>query len=201
MSAIEIPKVKAGHKGRKMDEHGLGVSYETILPGPGEDGGISIQTGVFNASEKTIKYVTFTFVPYNAVEDIVTCEKTGKTESQEKFTGPLEPKQYKKIEIKNVWYSPEITKVVVKEARVQYMDNTEETILGEDIVDTLDPASECQKKHKADQAAKEAEKYAKMTPQELAREERERKRKEAEEKQYEAGLKAAAWIKKLFGMK
>lgn len=42
-----------------------------------------------NDSGKTIKYITFTVVPYNAVGDMVSCTITGKTAVNEKYTGPF----------------------------------------------------------------------------------------------------------------
>lgn len=51
-----------------------------------------------NDSGKTIKYIYFTVVPYNAVNDIVSCSITGDTYTTLKCTGP-----YKPFDINDTW--------------------------------------------------------------------------------------------------
>lgn len=56
-----------------------------------------------NDSGKTIKYIYFTVVPYNAVNDIVSCRITGDTYTTLKCTGP-----YKTFDINDIGFSSEI---------------------------------------------------------------------------------------------
>ena len=53
-------------------------------------GGASPRIGFKNNSGKTIKYIEFTMVPYNAVDDAVTCEIRGYSSVVGRVTGPIE---------------------------------------------------------------------------------------------------------------
>ena len=105
-------------------------------------GGVSVfHTEFFNASEKEIKYLTFTYVPYNSVGDVVSCTIKKISEARCQLTGPIEPNRKDFIKWENLWYNPTISTAKIKEVKIQYMDDTEETISGEDIVDVENPNS------------------------------------------------------------
>ena len=53
-------------------------------------GGVSPSIGYRNNSGKTIKYIEFTMVPYNAVGDPVSCTIRGYSSAVGKVTGPIE---------------------------------------------------------------------------------------------------------------
>lgn len=53
-------------------------------------GGVSPSIGYRNNSGKTIKYIDFTMVPYNAVGDPVSCTIRGYSSAVGEVTGPIE---------------------------------------------------------------------------------------------------------------
>ena len=95
---------------------------------------IEIGHQFYNAGEKEIKYLTFSYLPYNSVNDIVACTVSGKTEVSGKFTGPLSPKHKFYVKWEHMWYNPTIVKVVLTRIHIQYMDDTEEMIEGKDVI-------------------------------------------------------------------
>lgn len=112
-----------------------------IVPKANSVGGVSVSHMYFNASGKEMKYITFTYVPYNSVKDMVTCTVSKKSKASGRLTGPIEPKYYGVIEWDNLWYNPTVSHVLVDEVYIEYMDGTSETIDGKDILDTQDPNS------------------------------------------------------------
>lgn len=96
-------------------------------------GGIGAKHEYYNASDKTIKYVTFEYVPYNSVGDIVVDSISNKAEKKGKITGPIEPNEKVTAEWEILWYNPTIATAKVKSIFVQYMDGSEEVINENDI--------------------------------------------------------------------
>ena len=96
--------------------------------------GVKVFHEYYNAGEKEIKYITFSYVPYNAVNDVVACTSTGKAEASGKLTGPIPAKHKSYISWENIWYNPTVTTAALTQIHVQYMDNTEELIDGKDVV-------------------------------------------------------------------
>lgn len=96
-------------------------------------GGIGAKHEYYNASDKTIKYVTFEYVPYNTVGDIVVDSVSHQAEKRGKITGPIEPNEKVTAEWDILWYNSTISTVKVKSIFVQYMDGSEEVINEEDI--------------------------------------------------------------------
>ena len=116
MSTIEVGKVNV-----KLSEFSKGVN---------------ISHSYYNAGEKEIKYITFFYLPYNSVNDIVTCEVSKRSEASCRVTGPSPPKyQCHSFKREHIWYNETVSKVIISKIRIQYMDNTEEAIHGNDIVD------------------------------------------------------------------
>ena len=103
--------------------------------------GVKVSHEYYNAGEKGIKYITFSYLPYNSVNDVVACRINGKTEASGKLTGPIPPKHYGNITWENMWYNPTVTTAVLTKIYVQFMDNTEEVIGGKDILTIDDPKS------------------------------------------------------------
>lgn len=111
-------------------------------PSPNSAGGVDVCHTIFNASEKSMKYITFTYIPYNSVGDILSCTVKRQSEMSCKVTGPFTPGQESYLHWENVWYNPTVVDAKIKEVKIQYMDDTEETIAGEDILDEENPDSE-----------------------------------------------------------
>ena len=114
---------------------------------------VGISHKYYYTGKKVIKYLTFSYLAYNAVDDVVECLASGVTEVSGKVTGPISPKlfNYKKsewyfdydqeVEWKSLWINPTVSRVVVTKIHIQYMDNTEEVIDGKDIVSMDDKNS------------------------------------------------------------
>ncbi len=137
----------------------------------------------YNAGEKEIKYITFTYVPYNSVKDAVACTVSGEIEKSGKLTGPIPPKHKSFVKWENMWFNPTIESAVLTEIRIQYMDNSEEVIEGEDIVSIHDKNSIYYRDigRKEEEERKEAAK--KRKEEEERRKAAEEKRKEEQKKQ------------------
>lgn len=156
MSVIEISSLFPGHVEIKMLSSGS--TYEGWDRGPNHVNGVGVKHDYFNASEKDIKYLTFVYEAYNQVDDVVTCQTSGKTEGRGKLTGPIKSHEKYEVTWDALWYNPTITKVVIKEIHVQYMDDSEETIPGDQLLSMYDDDSEYQKQKNARKAAEEARK-------------------------------------------
>ena len=130
--------------------------------------GVDVQHEYYNAGEKTIKYITFSYIPYNSVNDIVACTASGKTEVNGKLTGPISPKHKSYVEWRNMWFNPTVSTVVISRIHIQFMDDTEEVIDGKDVVFTDNPKSAYYRditipeQKEAEKRNKEAEKRKKI---------------------------------------
>ena len=131
MSAIEVGFLLVGHRG--IDTYSDGRPYERFMLGPNKFNGVGVSHKIYNASDKTIKYITFTYIPYNAVGDVIKCQTSGKSEVSAKLTGPLQPNEEAIVEFDALWYNPTIKKAVIKEVVIQYMDNSKDVISGENL--------------------------------------------------------------------
>ncbi len=142
MSAIEISK-----------------AYVSI---PNSAGGVDVFHEIYNATEKEMKYITFTYVPYNPVDDIVSCTVKKKSEVSCQLAGPFKPGDVTYVDWKNLWYNPTISSTRIKEIEIEYMDGSTEMLLGEEIVDFESPDSKLGK-------IREAERLKSAEEEEMAR--------------------------------
>ncbi len=117
------------------------IEVGTILTKTNSADGVEVTHNYYNAGEKEIKYITFTYLPYNSVNDVVASKIGGNTEAIGKLTGPILPEYYGSVTFENMWYNPTITKAVITNIHIQFMDNTEEVIDGKDILNIDDPKS------------------------------------------------------------
>lgn len=87
-----------------------------------------------NNTEKDIKYATVFLKPYNAVKEVVYCEITGMAERGIRLTGPLSPGASRgDFYLPLMWYNPSISDIKVDRVELVYMDNTHETVPGNEI--------------------------------------------------------------------
>ena len=105
--------------------------YDNWVDGPSSSGRIGIRFSFTYEGPKTIKYCTFTFVPINAVDDVVACTRTGEVEIQLQITGPLRSGRY--FARSEGWYNRTIRDVLPPRVDIQYMDGSTETISGEQL--------------------------------------------------------------------
>lgn len=91
---------------------------------PNSADGVDITVKFTNKSNKTIKYITFTVVPYNAVNDVVSCEIRGRTTANLQVTGPIIKDEDNQANFENVWYNSTIKKCEIESVKIDYMDGT-----------------------------------------------------------------------------
>lgn len=108
--------------------------YEGWHGGPNSAGGYSVRWDFKNTTGKTIKYASFWFTPYNAVNDEVCCSIRRKSTDGVKFTGPLADGAIETGTFwENAWYNNSISTVRMTKVYIEYMDGTTETIFPSDI--------------------------------------------------------------------
>lgn len=102
---------------------------------PNSAGGVNLRVRWQNKSSKVIKYADFTVVPYNAVGDIVQCTIRRSSEYTGRVTGPIDAGGwYGGIYYwQTAWYNNTIVKAELKKIKLEYMDGTFETLLGEEV--------------------------------------------------------------------
>lgn len=84
--------------------------------------GTSAKIEVYNPAKKTIKYIWFSFVGYNAVGDVVSSK--GQTIRTMKAVGPIKEKETGSYEFSYVWFSDLVQTAKLKAIKIQYMDGT-----------------------------------------------------------------------------
>ncbi len=135
---------------------------------PNSAGGVDVFHEIYNATEKEMKYITFTYVPYNSVGDMVSCTVKKRSEVSCKLTGPFKPGDATYVDWKNVWYNPTISLTGIKEVNIEYMDGSTETIPGGEILDIENPDSKLGK-------IREAERIKQAEEEEIARKKNKKK--------------------------
>lgn len=126
---VIVGKFSLGHMG-----YSYGSSVESWQFGPNSVGGVGVKFSFKNDTEKTVKYASFTFLPFNAVQDVVSCNTKGNTRFTIRYTGPLNPGAvHRGCYCENCWYNNTITAVALVEIQVEYMDGSSETLTGTDI--------------------------------------------------------------------
>ena len=160
MSTIEVGYLWVGHSEIKVLDSGS--TYESWSSGPSSVDGVGVKHNVYNASDKAIKYLTFTYEAYNRVGDVVGCEINGKSEAYCELTGPVKPQEEFEVKWDALWYNPTVSKVVLKKIVIQYMDNSEEIIEGDQILNMSDENSEYKKQEDARKAAEAARRAQEM---------------------------------------
>ncbi len=102
----------------------VGMRYTTNYVG-----GVEWTFRIRNNTDKEIKYITFQWTCYNAVDDPIRDEISGKTYVRIKFTGPLGPGETTgKQRNTTLFYNHSYAKMKWNEITVEYMDGTTETI-------------------------------------------------------------------------
>jgi hypothetical protein len=127
MAKLYVWDFSIGHEGYQNGVNGW-------HSGPNSAGGVSVKWSFKNNTDKTIKYASFWFTPYNAVNDVVQCSIKRKSTDGVKYTGPLGPGAfYQGCLWENAWYNSSISTCRLSHVYVEYMDGTEERIDVSDI--------------------------------------------------------------------
>ena len=104
---------------------------------PNSAGGIDLYIKWKNTSEKTVKYAYFTCDLYNAVDDKVENDISGRYSFVGKVTGPIDPGAVygNNTHWGNAWYNHSGKYAKITEIELEYMDGTDITIPQEKIND------------------------------------------------------------------
>ena len=119
---------------------------------PNSAGGVNVTAEVLNTSDKTIKYITFWFTPYNRVGDRTSDDLGRGSTRSARYMGPLEPWETNTFKPsfgipkvrrrwENFWYNSNIHCVTIDKVRVIYMDDEEIEI--KDVDDLLTREEKC----------------------------------------------------------
>lgn len=152
----EIDKIEAEKKAeeeRKAAEAAKSVEdkvheiirvYELNVDDINSADGVDVEITWINKSDKTIKYIVFEVVPYNAVDDIVKCRIRNKSTSRLQSTGPFatgEGDAYYSSYSNEwwggiweaVWYNNTVVRLEFKKIEIEYIDGTTETLSGDEL--------------------------------------------------------------------
>lgn len=135
----EEEKRKAAEALKSAQDKARGIIRVTKLStsNPNSAGGVDLFIGYINMSDKVIKYATFIVTPYNKVGDVATCEIRRHSTFRARDEGP-----HKKGEglsgnynwyWQNTWYNWTISKLVLNEIAIEYMDGTTVRLSGDDV--------------------------------------------------------------------
>jgi hypothetical protein len=118
------------NQSRELGSPLLVLNYRTNLPNTA--GGVNCSLEFINITDKRIKYVYFTVVPYNRVDDIAYSEIGRVSSTTIEVVNYILPNETYIANWENVWYNASITYMRIIEIRVIFDDNTSITI-NEDI--------------------------------------------------------------------
>lgn len=106
--------------------HGIALIEHAVYDESEYTDGTGIRFSILNTGKKTIKYITFNFTGYNAVDDRVS--EQGKFMLSARGIGPIEPNDVGSYEFEYVWMSDIIKYSKINSIRIQYMDESIKTI-------------------------------------------------------------------------
>lgn len=100
---------------------------------PNSAGGVDCNITFWSFGD-IIKYITFWVEPYNAVNDVVSCEIKDKSEISIKYTGPTKTSDPTKIVLENAWYNHTIKTVKINKVKIEL---TNDSIYETDDIESL----------------------------------------------------------------
>lgn len=107
---------------------------------PNSAGGVDISIDAINSSSKTIKYVNYKAVAYNAVGDRVRGEIRRNSFASLEETGPIAPNARTSAGVwSNSWYNHSIKCARLSSLTITYMDNSKRSYSGKSITNMLTP--------------------------------------------------------------
>lgn len=86
--------------------------------------GTSAKITVYNPTNKTIKYLWFSFVGFNAVGDKVIDRRSGTSAVLKKAIGPIAKGETGSYKFEYVWFTDIVETAKIASIKVQYMDGT-----------------------------------------------------------------------------
>lgn len=123
-----LGKTEFGHM-----ETGGGEKH--LIPGqPGDKDSVAVMLDFQNDSRKTIEAIVFFFLPYDAVDHIVSSAKWRPEEAQLRLMGAIQPNEIRRnVYWENVWYSREIVRIKLMRVSITYSDGSTESLMNRQI--------------------------------------------------------------------
>ena len=91
--------------------------------------GTGVKFTVYNPTKKNIKYLWFTVVGYNAVNDVIYDRVQKKKSITFKGVGPIKPEETGTYDFEYAWFTDLVEDVKITQIKVQFMDGSIKTIL------------------------------------------------------------------------
>ena len=122
--ALRLDSIRKANRIDKV-KHSIKI-IKAYLSSPNSAGGVDAHLVWKNVSKKTIKYLTWSGYPINAVGDAVECEIRGVSESGGKVTGPIKPGTTYGYGYywECLWYNYSAKKLVLTGINIEYMDGS-----------------------------------------------------------------------------
>jgi len=96
-------------------------------------GGVGWYTYIFNHTQKTIKYLYISIIPYNAVNDAQSCSIRNQYQITCEVTGPLEPNTGQHYGWDCLWYNSTIRYARITGIYIKYTDGSVKSSNGYDL--------------------------------------------------------------------
>lgn len=113
---------------------GMPIEIEYLYTSePNSAGGTDLNFRLKNISAKTIKYISVTGYPINAVKDKCFCSIRRYSQVARRGIGPIEEGETAEYKWDNVWYNHTIDKYIPISINIQYMNGSSINIIGEKL--------------------------------------------------------------------
>lgn len=116
----------------KTKKDGLALLERSVYDESEHTQGTGFAVEVVNTSKKTIKYVVFSVVGYNAVGDPVRERVRGTTSLTLRGVGPIEPMESGKYTFEYAWHTDLVESARIRQIRLDFMDGTSKTLASPD---------------------------------------------------------------------
>lgn len=133
IQALAIIKTYSDKKA-SLVKAGMPIEIEYLYTSdPNSAGGADLIFRVKNIASKTIKYISVTGYPINAVKDKCYCTIRRYSQATRKGIGPIEEGETAEYNWENVWYNHTIDQYIPVSINIQYMNGTSLNITGEKL--------------------------------------------------------------------
>jgi len=113
---------------KSKSKYGLAILTASIYDISEYTEGTGFSITIYNPTKKTIKYVTTTFIGYNAVKDPVKDFRTRSTQLTLRGVGPIEPGESVTYTRDYAWMTDLVETFKITSVKVQYMDGSTKMI-------------------------------------------------------------------------
>lgn len=126
----------------RTKSHGIAVLNRHVYEESDYTNGTGFRVKVLNTSQKTIKYVAFSIVGYNAVGDPVRDRLKRSTGQTMRGIGPIKPNESASYSFEYIWHTDVVEYVRLTKLKVDYMNGTSNVITNPEKTVVLDDSVE-----------------------------------------------------------